>query len=252
MRMPRSLWSPTRRSTTPSRGWRAREYRRYMCGRHAASGGVKAAETGIVTERDVLRAIARFGAAALDLPVGQIMSQPLAAVPADAFVYRAIGRMNRLKTRHLGVVDESGCVVGALSARDLLRCGPRRRYRSATRSTMRRTRTPWRLPGRSCRGSRQSLLAEGLSGRDIAEVISRELGALTRQAAVIAERHMREARPGRTAMRLCDDRARIGRPRRKPAGDGPGQCADFRTRRAGRRGGSLVRGARGACRGYPA
>ena len=38
----------------------------------------------------------------------------------------------------------------------------------------------------------ESMLAEGLSGRDIAEVISRELGALTRQAAVIAERIMRE------------------------------------------------------------
>ncbi len=82
---------------------------------------VKAADAGIVTERDVLRAIARLGAAALDLPVGQIMSRPLASVPADAFVYRAIGRMNRLKTRHLGVIDEAGRVVGALSARDLLR-----------------------------------------------------------------------------------------------------------------------------------
>ena len=29
--------------------------------------------------------------------------------------------MNRLKIRHLGVVDEAGHVVGALSARDLLR-----------------------------------------------------------------------------------------------------------------------------------
>ena len=81
----------------------------------------KAADAGIVTERDFLRAIARCGAAALDLPVGQIMSGPLAAVPADAFVYRAIGRMNRLRIHHLGVVDESGGVVGALSARDLLR-----------------------------------------------------------------------------------------------------------------------------------
>jgi DNA polymerase-3 subunit epsilon/CBS domain-containing protein len=42
----------------------------------------------------------------------------------------------------------------------------------------------------------ESLLAEGLSGRDIAEVISRELGALTRQAAVIAERIMRERGQG--------------------------------------------------------
>ncbi len=41
-----------------------------------------------------------------------------------------------------------------------------------------------------------SLLAEGLSAREIAAIISRELGALTRQAAVIAERRMLEAGDG--------------------------------------------------------
>ena len=41
-----------------------------------------------------------------------------------------------------------------------------------------------------------SLLAEGVSARDIAAVISRELGALTRQAAVIAEARMRDAGHG--------------------------------------------------------
>ena len=61
---------------------------------------------------------------------------------------------------------------------------------------MRRTRTPWRLPGPSCRGSRKRCWRKGLSGRDIAEVISRELGALTGQAAVIAERIMRERGEG--------------------------------------------------------
>ena len=49
------------------------------------------------------------------------MSRPLATVPADAFAYLAVSRMNRLKVRHLGVTDEAGAVVGALSARDLLR-----------------------------------------------------------------------------------------------------------------------------------
>ena len=162
----------------------------------AVSGGVKAAEAGIVTERDVLRAIARFGAAALDLPVGQIMSRPLAAVSADAFVYRAIGRMNRLKTRHLGVVDETGSVVGALSARDLLR------LRAGEAISLgdeiddavdaHALAVAWaKLPRVA-----ESLLAERLSGRDIAEVISRELGALTRQAAVIAERIMRQRGQG--------------------------------------------------------
>jgi Exonuclease/CBS domain len=93
-------------------------------GRLAAGGSfrqlLRPADESIpaVTEHDVLRVIDQLGATALELPVGQIMSKPLASVPADAFVYRAIGRMNRLRTRHLGVVDETGHVVGALSARD--------------------------------------------------------------------------------------------------------------------------------------
>lgn len=165
-------------------------------GPHAVSGGVKAADAGIVTERDVLRAIDRFGAVALDLPAGQIMSRPLAAVPADAFVYRAIGRMSRLKARHLGVVDETGRVVGALSARDLLRLRAGEAISLGDEiddaADAHDLAVAWaKLPRVA-----ESLLAEGLSGRDIAEVVSRELGALTRQAAVIAERIMRERGQG--------------------------------------------------------
>jgi DNA polymerase-3 subunit epsilon/CBS domain-containing protein len=153
---------------------------------------IRAVEAGIVTERDVLRAVARLGAPALQRPVAEIMSKPLAAVPAEAFVYRAIGRMNRLKIRHLGVVDEAGCVVGALSTRDLLR------LRAGDAISLgdeidgagdaHALSAAWvQLPQVA-----QMLLAEGLSGRDIGEIISRELGALSGQAAVIAERIMRE------------------------------------------------------------
>lgn len=162
----------------------------------AMPGSVKAAEAGIVTERDLLRAIARFGAAALDLPVGQIMSRPLAAVPADAFVYRAIGRMNRLKTRHLGVVDETGSVVGALSARDLLRLRAGEAISLGDEIDDAADAPALAVAWAKLPRVAESLLAEGLSGRDIAEVISRELGALTRQAAVIAERIMRERGQG--------------------------------------------------------
>lgn len=162
----------------------------------AAAGGVKAAEAGIVTERDLLRAIARSGAAALDLPVGQIMSRPLAAVPVDAFVYRAIGRMNRLKTRHLGVIDETGSVVGALSARDLLRLRAGEAISLGDEIDDAADAPALAVAWAKLPRVAESLLAEGLSGRDIAEVISRELGALTRQAAVIAERIMRERGQG--------------------------------------------------------
>jgi CBS domain-containing protein len=162
----------------------------------AASGGVKAAEAGIVTERDLLRAIARHGAAALDLPVGQIMSRPLAAVSADAFVYRAIGRMNRLKTRHLAVVDEAGCVVGALSARDLLRLRAGEAISLGEEIDEAADAHALAIAWAKLPRVAESLMAEGLSGRDVTEVISRELGALTGQAAVIAERIMRERGEG--------------------------------------------------------
>jgi DNA polymerase-3 subunit epsilon/CBS domain-containing protein len=147
-------------------------------------------DTGIVTERDAMRALARHGAGALAMPVDSAMSRPLAAVSADTFVYRAIGRMNRLKIRHLGVTDEEGRLCGALSARDLLRLRAEAAVELGDEideadgeETLARA---WaKVP--SVAGE---LLAEGVTGREVAAVISRELGAATARAAVIAERRM--------------------------------------------------------------
>ena len=106
------------------------------------------------------------------------MSRPLAAVPADAFVYRAIGRMNRLKTRHLGVVDETGSVVGALSGRDLLRLRAGEAISLGDEIDEAADAPALAVAWAKLSRVAESLLAEGLSGRDIAEVISSELGAL--------------------------------------------------------------------------
>lgn len=77
---------------------------------------------GILTERDVLTAIAGDGAAALDSPVGDRMSSPVVSLPADSFVFTAIARMDRLGIRHLAVTDmPGGKLVGVVSARALLR-----------------------------------------------------------------------------------------------------------------------------------
>jgi DNA polymerase-3 subunit epsilon/CBS domain-containing protein len=159
-------------------------------------GPRQASEVGIVTERDMLRAISKDGAAALDIPVTQLMKKPLAAVPADAFVYRAIGRMSRLGVRHLGVVDEMGEVIGALSARDLLRLRA-----SEAVSLGDEIDEAHDVPSLGAAWAKlphvaAALLAEGVGGRDIAAIISRELGAATRQAAVIAEERMRAAGQG--------------------------------------------------------
>ena len=151
-----------------------------------------AGSTGIVTERDILRAISAQGAGALVRPVRDFMSKPLAVVPADAFVYRAIGRMSRLAIRHLGVVDEDGHVIGALSARDLLRLRASEAVSLGDEIDDARDvgalAAAWaKLPHVAA-----SLAAEEIGARDIAAVISRELGAATRQAAVIAEKRMKE------------------------------------------------------------
>jgi DNA polymerase-3 subunit epsilon/CBS domain-containing protein len=155
--------------------------------------GSRASETGIITERDVLRSVSKNGRDALDIRVEKLMNKPLAVVPADAFVYRAIGRMNRLGVRHLGVVDEMGEVIGALSARDLLKLRASEAVSLGDEIDaaldVHSLGAAWaKLPQMVA-----ALLAEGVNARDVAAVISDELGALTRQAAVIAETQMREA-----------------------------------------------------------
>ena len=86
-----------------------------------SSTKLRANDTAVITERDVLRALAEQGSVALSRPVAQFASKPLIAVPAAAFVYLALARMSRLKLRHLGVEDESGEITGIVTSRDLLR-----------------------------------------------------------------------------------------------------------------------------------
>jgi len=148
--------------------------------------------SGIVTERDVLRAVAEQGAAMLQKPVQALASSPVRAVPADAFVYRAIAQMRRLKVRHLGVTDEQGALCGAVSARDLLR----QRAEEAIwlgeeideANDVGELAQGWsRLPVVAT-----GLVAEGMSGGEVAAIISHELCAVSARATALAERRMAE------------------------------------------------------------
>lgn len=159
-------------------------------------GSAPPSQVGIVTERDILRAVARDGAEAFGIPIGDIASRPLATVPADAFAFLAMARMNRLKIRHLGVTGDHGGVVGALSARDLLRL----RFQEVLTvgglieeadDVAALARSWARLPQIAA-----SLRADHLPGLEVANVISRMLGALTERAGVLAERRMRETGEG--------------------------------------------------------
>lgn len=164
----------------------------FVCPAGQEGQPLAAADAGIITERDVLRAVAAENADALRRSALQFMSRPLAVIPAEGFVYKAIGRMTRLRIRHLGVVDNSDIVVGALSARDLLRLRASKAISLDDEidqaADVHQLGKAWaKLPRVAA-----SLLSEGVPSSDIAAVISRELGAITRRAAVLAEQRMRE------------------------------------------------------------
>lgn len=158
---------------------------------------------GIVTERDALRALAADPQNAFDRPAADIASYPLKTVLASDFVYRAISRMNRWQFRHLGVADETGDIVGVLSARDLLR--QRAQDAVALGDAIEEARTARALAEA---WGRLPLVAEALAReevdvRDIAAVISGELRDLTRRAAKIAEDEFRAAGRGDPPCPYC-------------------------------------------------
>ena len=147
---------------------------------------------GIVTERDVLRALSPAGAQGFAATLGSIMSRPLQTVDEEAFVYRAIGRIQRLGVRHLGVRNAQGEIVGALTARNLLQ------NRAATAiilgdeidaagDTVALGRAWAGLPLLA-----RDLSAEDVDARTIAAIISSEVRILTRRAAQLAEQRMSE------------------------------------------------------------
>lgn len=144
-------------------------------------------QVGIVTERDIMRVLAEKDAAALDLRLGALASKPLLTVPDDALIYRAIGRMANRNIRHLAAVGADDAVVGMVSARDLLKL----RASSAialgddidAARTVAELAAAWaKLPAMAA-----ALRADGLAARRIAAVVAREVGALTRRAAQMAE-----------------------------------------------------------------
>jgi DNA polymerase-3 subunit epsilon/CBS domain-containing protein len=155
-----------------------------------------AAESGIVTERDILRAFATDGDRAGARAISDIATRPVEAVSEDAFLYVAAARMHRRRIRHLAVTGETGVIAGALSLRDLFRT---RRAEAlalgdeiASASNGRELAAAWaQLPRVSA-----ALIADDMNGRDLAQVVSHEICALTARAAALAEKDLADAGRG--------------------------------------------------------
>ncbi len=75
---------------------------------------------GILSERDIVRALAEHGAAVLDVPVSRIMTRKVSTCSENDTVVGIMGRMTEGKFRHMPVVDQ-GQVVGIISIGDVVK-----------------------------------------------------------------------------------------------------------------------------------
>jgi signal-transduction protein with cAMP-binding, CBS, and nucleotidyltransferase domain len=142
---------------------------------------------GIITERDLLNAVAELGATALDLPVGRRMSGPLISLPPDAFVFTALARMAHSGFRHMPVVDPvTGKAVGMVTTGAVLKLRAQGALVlaediGAAGSAAELAAVQKRLPEIAA-----ALLQEGIGARQIAAVISAVLRDVSGRAAELA------------------------------------------------------------------
>ncbi|MCB4771973.1 CBS domain-containing protein [Ancylobacter sp. Lp-2] len=89
---------------------------------------------GIFSERDVVRAIAERGVAALKTPVADLMSRNMISCQMDDSVDHVRALMDTHHVRHLPVLEDHQ-LVGVLSIRDVLTYDVRKAAEFSARST---------------------------------------------------------------------------------------------------------------------
>ncbi|WP_457090005.1 CBS domain-containing protein [Microvirga sp. P5_D2] len=76
--------------------------------------------SGIVSERDIVRAVASQGAGALELPISQYMTQQVFTCTGETAINEVMELMTQQKFRHIPVV-EGGSLVGIISIGDVVK-----------------------------------------------------------------------------------------------------------------------------------
>lgn len=75
---------------------------------------------GILSERDIVRAMSEHGAAALDIPVGQVMTRNVMTCGENDSIAELMERMTAGKFRHLPVLNAEQ-LVGVISIGDVVK-----------------------------------------------------------------------------------------------------------------------------------
>lgn len=147
-------------------------------------------DLGIVTERDLLRALAAGGKAAFESTLASIKSTPLQSVLSDDLIYRAIGRLDRLGIRHLGVRDRFGALVGAVTTRNLLRHRIGAAMALGDEIEAASDETDLGLAWSKVPAAARSLMDQDVRVDFISKVISSEICTLTKRAASMGEERL--------------------------------------------------------------
>ena len=156
-------------------------------------GDDAASVEGIVSERDFVHALSHTFeevARTRDLPLGDIMSTPVITVSERDFMHVALGRISHLDIRHLGVTDDQGLFSGWISTRELIR-------QRATSAMVIGDQLGHAQSGQDMADAlnalpmlANSLLTDGVSGHDIAAVISGQYRSALSKAAQLAEQDL--------------------------------------------------------------
>jgi CBS domain-containing protein len=75
---------------------------------------------GILSERDIVHALAERGPAALHEPVGQVMTRDVQTCSEDDTIESLMGRMTTGRFRHMPVVEQ-GKLIGIVSIGDVVK-----------------------------------------------------------------------------------------------------------------------------------
>jgi CBS domain-containing protein len=75
---------------------------------------------GILSERDITRGLAEYGAKVVDVRVDQLMTQKIIGCTPETSIEDAIDLMQNNGIRHLPVVEDDNSLIAMISIRDLM------------------------------------------------------------------------------------------------------------------------------------
>ncbi len=142
---------------------------------------------GIISERDVINAMALQPDKISDIRAGQIMSFPVEGLSETSLLHVALGRMASKGIRHLAVLNSYGHLSGWVSARELVHSRGSEAYALGdgiltAPNAEALAKATAQLPQLA-----NAMLGEGIGARDVAGIISQEYLLVTQRAAELAE-----------------------------------------------------------------